>query len=47
MTEESQLLLSELIQTAKDIIDSEEADLQYYWDFVLYIAGLDGDPDYS
>ena len=38
--------MEELILEAKAIIDSEDGH-EELWDFVLRIAGLDGDPNYQ
>ncbi len=43
---ESHDLLTQLVQEAKDIIDDADG-YDALFDFVLGIAGLDGDPEYQ
>lgn len=43
---ESHDLLTQLVQEAKDIIDDAEG-YDVLFDFVLGVAGLDGDPEYQ
>lgn len=46
LLEEPDTRLEDLILEAKDIIDSEDGH-EELWDFVLRIAGMDGDPEYQ